>query len=391
MQKATRQQTKKHNVSLVMRTIYNNGGISRADIARTTGLTRPTVSRIVAELIDERYVVETGQGPSAGGKRPTLLDVDQENHQLLAIDLGSSEFRGAMVNLRGKILERLTFPTDGQKGNAALELVGDLLRALTKVATAPILGIGIGTPGLTNPDDGVIREAVNLGWFKLHLADLLSQEFDQPIYVANDSHMAALGEYSFGTNWETGNLLVLKIGQGIGSGIILDGRPYYGDGYGAGEIGHVVVEENGQECSCGNVGCLETTTSTRAIIRSAREQAKRYPDSILARASDLTWDTLVSALNAGDPAACHVVHQAGRYLGVAIANLVATLNIHRIVIAGRVYQLGDGFINSALEEARCRTLPSMVADTQVRYTDLGNDIVILGCSAMVLKQELGVI
>jgi N-acetylglucosamine repressor len=391
MLKATRQQTKRHNLRLVMRTIYNDGGISRADIARVTGLTRPTVSRIVAKLIDERYVVETGQGPSAGGKRPTLLDVNLSSHHLLAIDLGSSEFRGAVVNLQGEILQRLTIPTGGQRGDEALDLVRDLLRNLASMANAPILGIGIGTPGLTNPDDGVIREAVNLGWSKLPLADLLSKEFQQPIYVANDSHMAALGEYTFGANREDRDLIVIKIGQGIGSGIILDGQPYYGDGYGAGEIGHVVVEDNGRKCSCGNYGCLETTTSTRAIIQAAHTQAESSPDSLLGPASSLTWENIVSALKAGDPAACNVVQEAGKFLGVAIANLVATLNIHRIVIAGRVHQLGETFLNSALNEARHRTLPSMVADTKVSYSDLGSDIVILGSSAMVLKQELGVI
>lgn len=391
MQKATRQQTKRHNLRLVMRTIHNHEGISRADIARTTGLTRPTVSRIVNKLIGERYVIETGLGPSAGGKRPTLLDVDLNSHQLLAVDLGSSEFRGAVVNLRGKILHRLTFPTNGKKGEAALDLVHELLRALTTIANAPILGIGIGTPGLTNPDDGVIREAVNLGWSKLPMADLLSEEFGGPIYVANDSHMAALGEYTFGPNKGIRDLIVIKIGRGIGSGIILNGQPYFGDGYGAGEIGHVVVEENGRPCSCGNYGCLETTTSTRAILRKASKQGESQPESLLGQELPLTWENLISALDAGDPVAHCVVQRVGEFLGVALANLVATLNIHRIVIAGRVNQLGEAFIDSAMNEARRRTLPSMVDDTQVSYTELGSDIVILGCSAMVLKQELGVI
>lgn len=391
MQKATRQQTKRHNLRLVMRTIHKNGGISRADIARSTGLTRPTVSRIVTKLIDEGYVFETGLGPSAGGKRPTLLDVDLSSHQLLAVDLGSSEFRGAVVSLRGEILQRLTFPTDGQKGEAALELVRELLQALTGIADAPILGIGIGTPGLTNPDDGVIREAVNLGWSKLPMADLLSVEFGQPIYVANDSHMAALGEYTFGASEQVRDLIVIKIGRGIGSGIILDGQPFYGDGYGAGEIGHVVVYKNGRQCTCGNCGCLETTTSTLAIIQQAQEKAKRWPDSLLGQSSPLAWEKMVLALDAGDPVARSVVQKAGQYLGMALANLVATLNIHQIVIAGRVNQLGEVFIESALNEARLRTLPSMVSDTQVRYSDLGSDIVILGSSAMVLKQELGVV
>lgn len=391
MQKATRQQTKRHNLRLVMRTIHNHGDISRADIARTTGLTRPTVSRIVTKLIDEGYVFETGLGSSAGGKRPTLLDVNLSSHQLLAVDLGSSEFRGAVVNLRGEMLQRLTFPTDGHMGEAALDLVRELLQELIIIADAPILGIGIGTPGLTNPDDGVIREAVNLGWSKLPMADLLSEEFGQPIYVANDSHMAALGEYTFGANRGIRDLIVIKIGRGIGSGIILNGQPYYGDGYGAGEIGHVVVHENGRQCTCGNYGCLETTTSTLAIIQKAQEEARSRPESLLGQSFPLTWEKMVSALDAGDPIARSIVQKAGEYLGVALANLVATLNIHHISIAGRVNQLGEVFINSALKEACRRTLPSMVNDTQVRYSDLGNDIVILGSSAMVLKQELGVV
>ena len=396
MQKATHQHTRDHNARLVLRTIYHGADISRAEIARRTRLTRPTVSRIVGQLMDAHFVVETGLGPSAGGKPPTLLEVAYDDHQLLALDLGSQEFRGAVVNLGGEVIARKTYHTNGHQGEQALALVHELITSLSLTTTAPILGIGIGSPGLSNPRDGVIREAVNLGWWGLPLGQILEDDYRIPVYVANDSHMAALGEFTFGNvpaagtaagaatgNLpESGNLVVIKIGQGIGAGIVLNGQPFYGDGFGAGEIGHVVVDEGGALCSCGNLGCLETVASTRAILEQAR----------LAAGSDsMTWAKLVQALQDGEEWALVVVQRAGCFLGVAVANLVATLNIKRIVIAGRVAEFGQLLLDAALVEAGRRALPSMVAETELGFSELGSDVVILGSSAMILKHELGII
>jgi predicted NBD/HSP70 family sugar kinase len=392
VQKATHQHTKDHNTHLILRTIYHTGDISRAEIARRTRLTRPTVSRIVGQLMDDRFVVETGRGPSAGGKRPTLLDVAYDDHQLLALDLGGQEFRGAVVNLRGEIIARQDDITNGHQGEAALGLVDALIAALTQAATAPLLGIGVGSPGLTNPRDGIIREAVNLGWWGLPLRKILEDRYELPAYVANDSHIAALGEYTFGAGpgavpaagavAPAGNLVVIKIDQGIGAGIVLNGQPFYGDGFGAGEIGHVVVDEGGALCSCGNVGCLEATVSTRAILREAQ---------LAASSETLTWTGLVQALEAGEEWALGVVQRAGCFLGVAIANLVATLNVKRIVLSGRVSQFGQLLLDAALVEAGRRALPSMVSETELSFSALGDDVVILGSSAMILKHELGII
>ena len=382
MQKATHQHTKDHNTRLVLRTIYREGDISRAEIARRTGLTRPTVSRIVGQLMNARFVVETGRGPSAGGKRPTLLDVAHDDHQLLALDLGSQAFRGAVVNLRGEIVARRVYDANGLQGDAALALVHALTEALTQAATAPLLGIGVGSPGLTNPQEGIIREAVNLGWRGLPLRTILEDRYELPAYVANDSHIAALGEFTFGAGPTDGNLVVIKIGRGIGAGIVLNGQPFYGDGYGAGEIGHVVVDEGGALCACGNAGCLESAVSTRAILREARSAAG---------SETLTWAGLVRALEDGEEWAVNVAQTAGGFLGVAIANLVATLNVRRIVISGRVSQFGQLLLDAALVEAGRRALPSMVSETALSFSSLGSDVVILGGSAMILKGELGII
>lgn len=377
MQKATHQDTKDHNARLVLRTLYNRSDLSRADIARLTHLTRPTVSTIVEGLMKEQYVLEVGQGRSAGGKRPTLLTVAKDAYHLIGIDLGSAEFRGAIINLRGNIVAQVSFPRLGCKGEQAIELVYTLLDSLLPKATAPLVGIGLGTPGLVDPQDGVIHQAVNLAWVQLPVRSLLEERYQKPVYVVNDSHAAALGEYSFGNERHRPNLVVIKVGQGIGAGVILNGELYYGDGYGAGEIGHVVVKENGVVCSCGNVGCLETIASTRAILAG-------LPAGTI-------WEQLVADFAAGQPTARQVVSEAANYLGLAVANLIGSLNIHHIILSGRIALFGDNFLNLIRQAIRRYVLPDMANKATLSFSALGPNLVMLGSSAMLLKHELGII
>jgi N-acetylglucosamine repressor len=382
MKKATRHHTKTHNSQLVLKTIYEQGETSRADIARQTKLTRPTVSALVNELIADNLVVETGVGPSAGGKPPTLLAIDFDAHQIIAADVSTQAFRGALVNLRGEIIERVELPVNGQQGEAARDLIYALVELLQEAATKPILGIAIGTPGLVDPHNGIVRQAVNLGWHDLPLRQLLVERYDTAVYIANDSQAAALGEYIFGQARDSSHLMVIKIGQGIGGGIVLHGQPFYGDGFAAGEVGHVVVATDGLLCSCGNRGCLETAASTRAILQQAAVQLHQ---------PDITWEMLVAGLEAEEAAVIDLITHVGQQLGIALANLIAAFNIHHIVIAGRVTQFGDRLLLAIKEEAARRTLPAMVAETEIQYATLGSDIVLLGGTAVILKHELGIV
>lgn len=391
MLKATREQTKTHNTELVLKTIYDQNTISRADIARLTHLTRPTVSTIVSRLIDDQYVMEIGQGPSAGGKRPTLLQVDNDSHQLVCVDLGSAEFNGATVNLRGEIGERVSFAVNGHRQEAALQLVYELIDTLLSKATAPVLGIGIGTPGLVNSVQGVIENAVNLEWSELPIRQLLAAHYQKPIYVVNDSHAAAFAEYTFGEPHDSQNLLVVKVGQGVGAGIVLNGQLYYGDGFGAGEIGHVVVVENGELCTCGNFGCLETVVSRPAIMQKARLLAAQHPTSALGQLAGISWEAVVATYHQGDPVVQGLVLEVGRYLGVALANLVGSLNIHHIVIVGRLAAFGEGLLTAVCQSVSQHALPSMARATHITFSSLQSDTVILGCAAIILKHELGII
>lgn len=375
MQKATRQQTKDHNTRLILKTVYDAGEISRADIARATHLTRPTVSSIVADLIESNFVVETGQGPSAGGKRPTLLRVAHDAHQLICVDLGSQEFRGAVLNLRGDIIYRLDVPSQQHVGSDTLDLAFTLIDQLVAQSTENLLGIGIGTPGLVNAREGVVLNAVNLNWVAVPLRDLVYDRYEKPVYIANDSHMAALAEYTFGSPRDSNNLIVIKVGRGIGAGIVIHGQPFYGDGMGAGEIGHVVVVDNGRSCTCGNRGCLETVASTTAILAQA----------------NLTWAELIAAYENGETAVTDLITNVGNYLGQAIAALVGSTNIHHIVITGRLAQFGQPLLDTIQTEMRHRAMPIMADKTEVSFAKFGNEVVMLGCSAMILNEELGII
>jgi N-acetylglucosamine repressor len=393
MKKATRQQTKAHNTRLILKTIYDEGEISRADIARLTGLTRTTVSDAVAELIEDGLVAEVGLGPSAGGKPPTLLSIVDDSRYLIGIDLADSEFRGAVINLRGKIKHRLSLPIHDRNGNAALALVYELIDELVAVADGSILGIGIGTPGLMDARRGVVRSAVNLDWHDLPLGDLLEERYELPVHIANDSQVAALAEFTFGDNKGVPNLIVIKVGRGTGAGIVLNRQLYYGDGFGAGEIGHVTVIEDGELCRCGHHGCLETVTSSRAIVKRAQAIAKKDPHSTLYRfvatPEEINTDIVLQAFEAGDEALQPVIAETGHYLGVAVATLVGALNVQRVVVAGSVARFGQALLEPTVQEVRRRSLAALANETRIEITRLGPDIVILGAAALLLTYELG--
>jgi glucokinase-like ROK family protein len=395
MQKATPQQTKEHNKRLVLKLIYDEGEISRADIARRTELTRTTVSSIVADLIEKELVIEAGQAPSAGGKPPTWLKINEDAFFCVCADLGSQGLRGAIVNLRGQVKQRVNFPIDNPDGEAALELVYQLIQNLIDLAESPLVGIGIGTPGLMDAQRGIVRNAVNLDWQDLPLGELLEARFELPVYIANDCQAAALGEYIFGGRGNGSSLIVIKLGRGIGAGIVLNGELFYGDSCGAGEIGHVSVLDGGERCLCGNYGCLETVASIRAILKRAQAIYKNDPDSILRQyastADKVNTEMVLKAFQAGDKGIRSILHEASSYLGNVIANLVSALNIHRIEIAGDNLYFEPEFIENVHHQVRQGSLQALAQETQIEAASLREDIVILGSAALLLQNELGIV
>ena len=356
---------RKHNRSLVLQLLYRNGGLSRADLARLTGLTKVTVSELVSVMLDEGIVVETRQRDAVGpGKRPVELDIARERWQIVAVDLSDADFFiGAVIDLNGTILERLSVKRAGARGEEALMLVDSLVIDLTSRATVPVLGVGVGSPGVIDLD-GVVLSAPNLDWRDVPLRERLVERTGLPALVANDANVAILAEVSFGS--VDHDLLLVKVGHGAGAAAIVNGRLVYGRGSAAGEIGHVVAGDAvGPPCACGRSGCLE---SWLAVPR------------LEARLAEPT-NVLISE---------KVLHEAGQRLGVALAPIVGALGLTDVTVSGPSHLL-DGPLLEATRGALCnRLLPDFFRDVQVRMTSQGEDIVLRGALILVLNAVLGI-
>jgi N-acetylglucosamine repressor len=378
-ERATHQQTRTFNQQLVLRALHDRSPLSRADLARVTGLTRTSVGDLAGVLLDDGLIEEVGRGRSSGGKSPILLRVAPDGRHLIGLDLGEAQFSGAVVNLRGEILRSIHLPLGGRNGDAAVELVVQLVDALRADDGSPLLGIGIGAPGIIDTSTGTVRWSVNLDWAELRLGSLLEQRYGVPVVVANDSHAAALAELTFLHRPRPNNLIVIKVGRGVGAGIILNGQLFQGDGYGAGEFGHVAMEGSDAPCRCGRAGCLETLTSMRALVDAAGAVEPSITDE----------SGLIAAFLAGVTSIRQIVLDAARELGVAVAWLIGVLNIRQVLLVGPVAAFGEEWLAEVRRSARSGVLAMLARDTQIEFGYVHDDVVVLGASALLMEQQLG--
>lgn len=347
----------------MLQTLYHRGSMSRADLARETGLTRVTISDLVAESIMDGVVHEIGVREAAGpGKPPIVIDFDRGGHQVIGMDLsGATAFEGAVLDLGGRILSHRSRPLppdlDGERTYA---MVRGLAQELVAATDRPVLGVGIGTPGVVSPD-GTVVSAPNLLWSDMPLAARLTADLQLPVIVRNDANAAVLTEYTLGD--APSDVMLIRIGRGVGAGVIAGAQPVVGARFAAGEIGHVVVgADGGPLCVCGRHGCLEAWVSIpRLNADIAAEPARR--EMLLA--------------------------EAGTRLGMAIAPIVAALDLSEILLAGPEDMLGGSFADAATRALHARTLEGVFADVRVRLS-AQEGIVMRGAAVMVLSAQLGV-
>ena len=352
-----------HNRALVLRTLFRDGALSRADLARRTELTRVTISDLIGELIERGIVVEHGAQRAAGpGKPGILVDIDRPGHQVVGLDLsGADRFVGIVLNLDGDEVARdsVPRPADGE-GEAAVEATIELARRLTQAATATVLGIGIGAPGVVD-DDGRVLTSPNLGWTGVDLQRRVYEATGQATLVANDANAAALAERILGDGGP--DLLLVRTGRGFGAALLSDGEPVAGSRFAAGEIGHVTVgTDGGPACACGKDGCLEAWVSTQAVTDRIAAGEERD----------------------------NVVREAAERLGIALAPVIGMLDITEIVVAAPRDPFGDDFLTRTFETIRDRTLWPFSDGIRVVRSSHGDDIVAHGAVAMVISGRLGV-
>jgi predicted NBD/HSP70 family sugar kinase len=345
---------RRHHRALLLQLLFRSGPASRADLARTTGMSRPAVSDVVGELLAEGLLSEEA-APTTGrvGKPPVTLRLNDSAHAIIAVDLSQSgSIKAAVVDLAGRVGASVSHELGDRRGAEALADVHDLVRECLASAGTPVLGIGIGSPGVVD-ENGVVLDAPNLGWTDVPLAAGLSEELGVPVFVANDANAAVLGEHTFGRAGE-GGLMLLRVGTGVGAGLVLEGALLHGHRGAAGEIGHVVVDPDGAQCACGRRGCLETVLAVPAL-----EQA-----------SDLA--------------------SVGEQLGAALAPVVATLNLHELVLSGPGAYLDGPLLDATARTIRERTMPVTGEELVVRTSALGQDVVLVGAAVLVMAGRLGV-
>lgn len=359
--KLLQEDTRRHHRSLLLQTLFADGPASRADLARTTGLTRVTVSDLVGQLVADGLVTELGAPEgSRVGKPPTLVGIDAGASCLVSLDLSPDDrVTGAVLDLAGTVLHRDERPLGHARGEAATAVVAELAAALIAQAPTTVLGLGVGSPGVVDAT-GAVLDAPNLGWHGVPLAEDLGRRTGLPTYVANDANTAALGEHTFGAS-RGGGLMVLRVGTGVGAGLVLEGTLLHGHRAAAGEIGHVVVDPRGEACACGRTGCLETLLAVPRLRRRAE-----------------------------GPGADRALAGVGRKLGAALAPVVGTLNLHELVLSGPDELLGGPLLRAVEDTIRRRTMPVIGDELVVRTSTLGDDVVLAGGAVLVLAGELGV-
>jgi glucokinase len=314
----------------------------------------------------------------------------------LGIDLGGTKILTAVVTSQGKMLSRDHSITPAQKGREAViqSILESANHALEQadIAISELTAIGVGAPGLSNPETGVLFTSPNLpGWQNVPLRDIMQERLGNKTFLINDANAAALGEFYFGTARGARNFIYITLSTGIGGGIVIDGKIYSGAIGAAGEVGHMTIDDDGPICNCGNRGCWETLASGTALAREARQRIEEgVTTSILEYAErdieKVTAQVVHSAAEHGDSLAKELIAQTGYYVGVGLANLINIFNPELIVIGGGLSNIGDMLLKPAFKTAGERAYKEAFQVMRFASAELGRNSGVLGAATFALQE-----
>ncbi len=414
---------KSHNLRAVLLTLLHQGPTSRVHLAQLTGLSSTTITNLIAELLEQGIVAETGKegnaegrngnNRSGAGRPPTLVSIVPTARYAVGIHFGVDTVRVGVTDLFGRLrcYQVLSHPTD----IAATELLEQVIPLTDAtigqagISRAALVGLGVGASGLVDLVNGVNVLAPNLGWRNVPLREIFARRLGLPVFVDNNVRAMALAEAMFGVGRGV-NILAFVYGRvGVGAGFVVDGNVYRGSLAGAGEIGHMtMIPAGGAACRCGNTGCLETLVSEPEIVRLARALAARAPDSILAAslagngptadpgdaaaaqlrvmadAPDTPIERIFAAARAGDRAALSLLDERAFYIGTALANIVNLVNPDMIILGGLFAAGADLMLERIGETMRRRAFAGLGDRVALRVTGYGRKVGVIGAAALAL-------
>jgi predicted NBD/HSP70 family sugar kinase len=369
------------NVSQLIELVRRSGSISRAELARQSRLSAPTVSGIVDHLLKRGIVVETTTAPSSGGRPPVLLSLDPKAGYVVGIKLRGDGLTTVVCDLDAQIIssEEQYVPLVGDPVAALEAIEQQTRRALRDAAVPPskVLGLGVGLSGVIETSTGVCRFSHLLQWQDVEIASPLRRRLNLPVWVENDVNTLAVAEKWAGDALEARDFLTLSVGRGIGLGIVVDRSLYRGAHGAGGEFGHMIVEPGGPKCECGRFGCLEAMVGEGALRRRVAER----------KGHEVSRDELQLLVELGDPATLEVIDSAGRKLGLAVANVVTLLNPELLIIGGEGTSLGPRFLDPIVSAVRDQTFADLGREVEIKVQSWGDEAWAVGAATLVLRES----
>lgn len=386
--------TNKHAILDLIR--FTPGGISRVEISRHMALSRAAVTTIVNGLIASHIVREAESLSVSNGQPPVQLEINPTFGQVAGLDFGTSHLSIIIADLAAHILDEIEVELDITRGPETCFAEANRLlhERLIKVNLRlhNILAIGVGVPGPIVTEAGLALSPLHMpGWDRYPIRDTLEKRWGCPVSLNNDAELGALGEWAAGAGRGEGNLFYIKAGNCIGAGLLLDGQIYHGVTGLAGEIGHLIIDEKGPLCSCGNQGCLEVLASGRAIAIQAQNTVRHGKCTQLVEiqpVENISAREVASAACRGDLLAQHILTQAGTYIGIALADLINLFNPGMIVIGGGVAQAGDLLLEPMRQAMQKRSLSASGRVVRIAAALLGRRSSAMGAVVQALTIAL---
>ena len=396
--KGSSQYINKLNKIRILNLIRESGTISRADAAKLSGISAPTVTRIVDTLIHEEGLVrDIGEGISSGGRRPKMLEFAGLDNFVIGIDLGTTHIHGVLSNLNAEMITEEKCDTRVEEGfKKIIAKTADVIYKLqthSSVKNKKIFGIGMAVAGLINREKNIVEYSPDFHWKDVDILAEMS-DIDIPIIFDNVTRVMALGELWYGVGNVLKNFIVVNIGYGIGAGIIVNGRPLYGPKGMAGEFGHITLEKNSSvQCEFVNFGCLEALASGRAIALAAQKELENGNNSLLNKMSDndlsnITAEMVAYAAREGDSLAGEIFNRAAEYLGIGIAGLINLITTDAILLGGGVSQSWDLLSNTVNKTIEERAIDTISRNVQIQPTTFGIKAAVMGSVALILNEVL---
>lgn len=373
---------KKINTKNVLDIIRKHGPISRTEIAEITDLTPATITNITSELIDNKLIVEGESGDSSGGRRPIMLKMRSDYYRVIGIYIGSRKLSIITSDLLANIKHKreIKYKKEENTVEDIKKILDEEIISIIekyKAKNKKIVSIGVGIHGIVDSEKGISIIAPNLGWKNVNIAQMLYDSYGIPVFIDNNTRTMALGENWFGSGKNASSFFCLNIEYGVGGSFFINDKPVNGISFGAGEIGHTTVDINGEMCSCGNRGCLETVASVKALIKQAYEKypsnknSKIYVGKEIKSIKDISPEDLYEAAKQGDELAVSLIRKMGENIGIGIANIINILNPELIIINGEIISTGEILLTPIIETVRKRGFSTSVNSTGIVLSKLG--------------------